>query len=189
MTIQVAGFETRYDTKTEGVDWVKIGPKGLDFQNTQTWHRVESLRPKADPTRSDSRQADTLALMEARWSVIEPAYLSWKGGQELPETGTPLAAWNGVSPSAADHLRRMGILSVEDVAAMSPDEAARLAFPNSRELPKLAARYLDSESATAQAAKMETMEATIAELQAMLDAKPKRGRPPKNAAPEAEEAA
>lgn len=179
MTIQVAGFETRYDSNSNGVDWVRIGPKGLDFQNTQTWHRVESLRPKADPNRSDSRRADTMALMESRWSIIEPAYTSWKGGQALPETGTPLAAWNGVSPSAAEHLRRMGILSVEDVAAMSPDEAARLAFPNSRELPSLAARYLESESVTAQAQKMETMEATIKELQGMLEAKPKRGRPPK----------
>ncbi len=179
MTIRVVEFETKYGANNRAVDWVRIGPQGPDFQNTQTWHRVKTLMPGSKPDMGDHRTADTINLMKARWEIIGPQYEAWKGGQELPESGTPLAAWSGVSPEAAKHLRNMGIRSVEDVGAMADDDASRLAFPNSRELPRLARAFLESKDATNSAAELQALKDTIAEMQETIDAKPKRGRPAK----------
>lgn len=186
MSIRVVEFKTEYGPGGKATDWVKTAPQGADFQNTQTWHRVKALMPPEDADTSNARRADTIALMNARWAEIGPRYEAWKNGQELPENGTPLAAWSGVSPDAAKHLRNMGVQSVEDVASLGEDVAARLPFPNSRELPRLARQYLESTDATEAAAEMQALKDQIAEMQQLLDAKPKRGRPPKA---ETEEAA
>ena len=181
MTIRAVEFKTDYNG-SKPVDWVKIAPSGEGHMKTQTWHRVEKLRPRV--TNDDRQRAsDTHVAMTARWSVIGPAYDAWKAGTEIPENGTPLAAWSGVSPDIAALLRGMAIHTVEDVRDMSESTFTKIPMPNARKLPQLAKEFLegaDSASKDARIAEMEERMAAMAEmLEAQAAEKPKRGRPAK----------
>lgn len=164
---------------------VKIAPTGDGHQKTQTWHRVEKLRPPKNLSDRD-RAAPTYMAMEARWTVIGPAYEAWRSGQDMPENGTPLAAWAGVTGEQAAFLKNMGIRTVEDVRDMSESAFTKLPFPNARKLPGLAAEYLKGEEVAdkdRQLSEMrERMEAMEAMLEAQAEAPKKRGRPKKEAA-------
>lgn len=120
-----------------------------------------------------------------RWKVIGPAYDAYKAGLDTPDTGTPLAAWSGVTADQAGLLKRLGLRTVEDVAAMSESTAVKLPFPNARKLAGLAQSFLDGKSkadADAMIAdmreKMLAMEEMLAE---QIAEKRKPGRPRKEA--------
>lgn len=186
MMIRVIQFRTTFRAGKEPFDEVLIAPAGAEFERTQTWHRVNSMRPPEtdDPTVIASLYYKDLA---AKWSVVGPAYEAWKNGQEIPEDGTPLAAWSGVTAEQADWLRKMGIRTVEDVRDMGDATAEKLQIPNARKLPALAKKFLEGEVLTQKDAKIAEMEERIAAMTEMLeeqmkaqaDDKPRRGRPPK----------
>jgi hypothetical protein len=186
--MRVIGFKTTYSGK-KAVDWVEIAPSGASFDKCRTWHMVDRMRPTEvvdeDP---DRRAADTHMAMSARWSVIGPAYQAYKAGMDIPENGTPLAAWAGISADQARHLVSLGIRTVEDVRDMDEGIFPRIPFPNVRQLPGLARAYLegrdkaeaDTEIATLRErqAALEERLATLSAVEAEAD-KPRRGRPPK----------
>ena len=196
MTIRVLGFETRYiknenTGQTKSIDWVEIAPAGEDFERTRTWVRVKDKMPPDTDKQGNvltprDKQAATYQAMQAQWNAIGPAYEAWKSGQQLPETGTPLGAWPGVTGDQAGYLKKLGVRTVEDVAEMQPDVAVGLPFPNSRRLPELARTFLDGQDAAAKeaenAALRERLAALEEALQAQIDDKPKRGRPKKEEA-------
>ena len=184
MTIRVIEFRQSYHGG-KAVDEVLIAPSGEAHLKTQTWHRVERLRPPE--SRDDrTRNSDTFVAMTARWSVIGPAYEAWKQGVDLPETGTPLEAWSAISPDQAKILKGMLIRTVEDVRDMSESTFTKLPFPNARSLPGLAAKWLDGAKDAALAQENADMKERIAAMEAMLEEamkdKPKRGRPAKTEA-------
>lgn len=168
MTIRAVEFKTDYATD-KAVDWVKIAPSGEGHMKTQTWHRVEKLRPRK-VTDDRDRNADTHVAMQARWSVIEPAYNAWKSGTEIPENGTPLAAWSGVSPDIAALLKNMAILTVEDVRDMSESSFTKLPIPNARKLPQLARDYLEGADSASKDKRIAEMEERMAAMSEMLEA-------------------
>lgn len=153
-------FKTRYKGD-KAVDYVLIAPKGESFSKSQTWHAVETLRPNGGV----GEMAD---LMKARWSVIEPAYEAWRKGEEVPEDGTPLAAWSGASAEQAAFMRGMGIRTVEDVANMTDGTISKLPFPNKREFPRMAQAYLESRKDADLASKLADAEARMAAMEEML---------------------
>ena len=181
MTIRVLEFKQDY-ANGKATDMVLIAPIGEAHQKTQTWHRVSKLIP-TDNMRNDARKSDSFMAMEARWSIIGPAYEAWKNNSDLPETGTPLAAWSGVTKDQAGLLKGMGMRTVEEVAEASVEAVAKLPFPNARKLPALAAAFLKGEDAAAKDARISEMEERMAAMAEMLEAqaaeKPKRGRPAK----------
>ena len=180
--ISVLQFRTVYKNKDHSHDEVLVAPKGEAHQKTQTWHRISRIRPPEHP---DEAMAASLSYkdMVAKWDVIGPKYEAWKKGMELPETGTPLAAWPGVSPPVSKALLDMGIRTVEDVSEMGDGATAMLRVPNARSLPGLAKKWLEGTSLSEEQAKNADLMARIAAMEEMLAAqvaeKPKRGRPRK----------
>lgn len=178
MTV-VVDFKTEYRTGKPPVDWVLIAPSGADYERTQTWHRVEKVRPPEDW--NDAKQASrTYQTMVERWAVIGPAYEAWKKGMDIPETGTPLGAWSGVTADQAKFLKTLGVRTVEDVRDMNDSTISKLHFPNARKLPQLAAEYLSGADVAAKDAQIAEMRERMEAMEAMLaEDKPRRGRPPK----------
>lgn len=178
--IRVIDFRTEYRSGRDPVDWVLIAPPGPGFERTRTWHRVERIRPPEDWDES-KRQSLTYRVMADKWSVIGPAYEAWKAGADIPETGTPLEAWSGVTADQTKFLKGLGIRTVEDVRDMTEATISQLRFPNARKLPALARDYLDGADLAQKDATIAEMRERMAAMEAMLEeaAKPKRGRPPK----------
>lgn len=196
MSIRVIKFWTNYtpgpDGMPKGVDMVMYAPIGKADKLTlvETVSRLGKLHPL-------EAAADNPAVQMAheRWNAIKPAYDAWKNGQALPETGTPLGAWPGVSQEQADALKMMGIRSVEEYANASDGIISAVPFPGARELKVAAQAFLkaaDRQAITADLAKKDDEIATLKEqLEEMrqivlesqggsADSPKRRGRPPKS---------
>lgn len=109
------------------------------------------------------------AMAAHRWRQIEPHYRAWKSGQAMPEAGTPLAAWNGVSPEQADVLRTRGVKTVEDVASLTDTHIGGIPLPGMRTLVEMAKRFLAAQDANRLSASLAAKDDEIATLQARLD--------------------
>lgn len=181
----IINFKTDYSNGKQ-VDWVLVAPRDSSLDKVQTWHRVKDLKPKEDVSADLAESEHYRALLD-RWELVSPAYEAWKAGEAMPETGMPLAAWAGVSSEQADFLKKLHILTVEHVAEMSREDTAKLPWPNSNKLPKLAADFLASKEKSDASAEMEAMREKMAAMEEMLaeyitaDELPKRkpGRPKK----------
>lgn len=176
--IRIVEFKTEYRVGRDPVDWVCLAPAGAAFTKTQTWHRIERVRPP-----EPAQDGDSYHDMVAKWSVIGPAYEAWKAGTEIPLDGTPLEAWSGVTPDQARFLKAMQIRTVEEVRDMGDKEIDAIRWPNARQLPKLAREFLESTDSVAKDAKIAELEERMSAMVEMLESqaaeKPKRGRPPK----------
>jgi len=179
--IRVIEFKTEY-SGDRATDMVLLAPAGDNFDKVRTWHRVEKLRPPNwDETK---RESLTYKAMAARWEVVGPAYDAWRVGNAVPETGTPLGAWSGVTQDQAALLRGMGILTVEHVRDMGEGALTRLPFPGARQLPKLAGDFLSGRDAADKDRQIAEMQERMAAMEEMLEASQKRGpgRPRKDEA-------
>lgn len=178
---RVLKFRRTYEGDRDIVE-VLLAPMGESMQSTQTWHRVERLRPPED--QSDD-EGDSIAAMRARWETIGPAYEAYLKGSEIPVDGTPLGAWSAVQPEQADFLKKQGYDTVEAIASMTETQAMKLPWPNSNRLPELAQSFLSQKDATKLEQEKKDLEDRIAVMEEMLNEqaganKPKRrGRPPK----------
>lgn len=172
----VCGFKTEYSGE-RAIDWVEIAPSGEAFDRTKTWHRIKDIKPV--DTRDEVRlNSMNYKIAVARWEQIRPKYEAWKRNEDIPLDGLPLAAWAGVSPEQAAHLRGMGLLTVESVRDMSESAISRLPFPNARQLPKLAGAFLSSRGEAAKDAELAEMRERMAIMEEMLaerDEPAKRG--------------
>lgn len=189
-TIRVLAFKQEFvpDKANAGKmisrDWVQYAPVS-SIQNTQTWELVNKLRPPEFLGNDD--EGKKMAFMRHRWSMIEPGYNAWKDGQEIPVDGTALAAWPGVTPEQVQAIQRLGLRTVEEVAAMTDSVIAKLPIPSPRDLVKQARAFLEATDRGAAAKKVADQDAKIEALQEQLAAamelleertseKPKRGK-------------
>lgn len=187
--IRVLGFKTTYemlpvkgDPMNDDVDRLgyKLDPKGNRVKtlqeehwvsyspahsplNTATTERVRHMVP--DESRmGDDTDGEKLRFMTHRWAQIEPAYLAFKDGRDIPLDGTPLAAWSGIMPEQAEVLRQSGIRTVEEVSKLAESQLERIRLPNMRDLRAQAKLFLEN-SDKAQAAQRESeKDAIIAEM-------------------------
>lgn len=181
--IRVLEFKTEYRVAKDPVDMVLVAPLGAEFEKTQTWHRVAKITPDPDMP-EDKAGSATYQDMIAKWKVIGPAYDAWKNGNALPDDGTPLSAWSGVTAEQAKFMKSVGIRTVEEVRDMGEATVEKLRFPNARKLPALAKSWLEGENVAEKDAKILEMQAKMDAMAEMLEEqmkadKPKRGRPPK----------
>ncbi len=181
--IRIIGFKTEYKGD-RAIDWVEVAPIGENFDKVRTWHPVLKLMPPADWDET-RRSSPTYIDMAAKWATIGPAYEAWKRGSEIPQDGTPLAAWSGLTVEQAALLRRMGIVTVENVRDMSEGAIAKLPFPGARQLPQLARDYLSGRGDAEKDQMIADMQERMAAMEEMLaEATQKRGpgRPRKDEA-------
>ena len=172
--------------KGQPVHQVLLAPKGEGYTKSRTWHDVSRLMPPdltGHPDPAAYEQSDTYQAMKGRWDIVRPAFESWLAAEEIPETGTALGAWGAISGDILPHLKNRGIRTVEDLAAQTPDSLGALPVPNGQKLPQMARDWLEGRTQAQATEEAEHLKAQIAEMQAMLaeQAKPKRGRPPKEA--------
>ena len=176
----VINFKTTYkgDQQTH---WVLLAPSVAESDKCATWHRVEKLRPFETDDESVIGSGSYQA-MTARCEQIAPKYTAYLQGSDIPEDGTPLGAWGGITSEQADVFRGFKIRTVEEVAAMRDNDIQRIPLPNARKLKGLAADFLANKDAAIAQAEMADMRAQMAAMQEALEAqnKPKRGRPPKD---------
>lgn len=181
----VINFKTTYkgDAPTH---WVMLAPSVAESDKCATWHRVEKLRPY-ETTDDSVMGSPSYQAMSARWEIIEPKLTAYLQGAEIPEDGTPLGAWGGLTSEQADVFRGFKIRTVEEVAALRDTDIQRIPLPNARKLKGLATAFLENKDASAAQAELADMRAQMAAMQEALEAqnKPKRGRPPKSEQDEA----
>lgn len=194
LPILIHRFYTVYedDPKNPGKqrarDMVEYGPIG----GAGRTHVVERIDILSRPQKvAGVNPASTAA--KVLWDFIRPRYEAWKTNQELPETGTPLAAWNHLTPQQAEILRVNGVRSVEDVSMLTDTHFTRIPIPNLRSIVEASKKFLDSKDVNKTAGELAAAQETIAALMARVDqltdmvaaaqSEPKRGpgRPPKQA--------
>jgi hypothetical protein len=166
--IAIHKFWTNYEpdpadpAKLKPVDWVAYGPIG-SHDRSVTHDRVARLA-KLQPLAGSQNPAVEMA--HARWAIIEKHYQAWLAGQEPPTEGTPLAAWNALTPEQGDVLRANSIKTVEDVAGLTDAHITRLPLPNMRELTKQARHFIDASEQTRFAARLAEKEREVEALKA-----------------------
>lgn len=191
-TTRIKGFKTVYATKagkTVARDVVEICQVGQGDRSVTPLYisEFERLRPIMDPVN------DIAAIQQhALWDLIRPAYEAWKKGQDLPDNGTPLAAWPGVTREQVDILKGNGYRTVEELAAVTDSALARIQLPGARNLVEQAKAFLQAADKSKVAAELaqkdeqiRALNADIEDLKNMVENliaenKPRRGRPPKS---------
>jgi hypothetical protein len=119
--VRALKFWTEYRENADGslreVDWVRFG-------------NVENLKL----SQIEDAISRVSKMTDGTWECIEPAYKAWKAGQEMPVSGTPLAAWSGATPQVAEILKQHMIRTVEDVRDLSEGQMAAIRLPGIRQL-------------------------------------------------------
>lgn len=168
-TIRILGFAKKYSKGADGEmvahDWVTFAPAHA-VQSVVNEERVDRLKPKDGLANDD--QGLRAAYQKMRWSEIEPAYEAWKSGNSVPEVGTPLAAWPGVSKEQVEVLRMSAIRTVEEVANLSENLLMRIQLPGMRELREQAQRFLDASDTDAVADRMRRQDEELAAVKEQL---------------------
>jgi len=145
------------------VDWVEYCAVGQVQRSTnrEAIHRLARVAPYVANSNDEAAR-----FANMRWNSIKPYYEAWKSGQEMPEYGTPLAAWPGITPGAAEVLLAHGIRTVEELRDLSDGVKAKIALPNIRDLCANAQRFIDSYDSQKVATALEEKDAKIAAMAA-----------------------
>lgn len=172
-SVKVIEFKTRMNKAGKPVDWVRYG-NADSLQVSSTWARIKDLTPPDEFDEDRDREGLKMTHMRAVWSQIEPRYTAWKQGKQMPETGTPLAAWPGLTEAEIEVFNRSGLRSVEEVAEMSDAMIAKVPLPNARDHRTQARAFLEMADKASANAKISELEAKLAALLEAQEA-PKRG--------------
>lgn len=168
-TIAVHRFWTQFrkdpqdPAKLVPVDWVEYGPIGNRNVITVI-DRVSRLTDRLEDAEASDNPA--VAIAHARATIIKRHYEAWRAGQEPPEEGTPLAAWNAIGPHEADLLKTNGFKTVEAVAEMTDAHIGRIQLPRLRDLVQHAKMFLEAKEQTRFAASLEDKQREIEALKA-----------------------
>jgi len=137
----------------------------------EVWEKVHRMDPanlKLLPgQRADDEKSKFFAF---RWSVIGPAYAAWKSNEAIPEHGTPLAAWGGVSQGIIELLRKGGFRTVEDIAELNDGSLMNLRVPDAPGIRSLARSFLENKDASASAKREAEKDAEIANMRERMAA-------------------
>lgn len=118
--------------------------------------------------------------LEAELERAEKAYRRWKDGREDEIEGRPLDTWARITPALKMTLNHHNILSVEDLANARDSVVSKI--HNGVRLRQEAKHMIDNEpdkmaiQLAELQAQIEALQADNAELRALADEKPKRGR-------------
>lgn len=175
---------------TDGTPRVEVM---VEFTHPGLHHRqltvknIKELKP--DPNGDPENEMS--AITNALWEKVEAKVRAHRLGQEVPETGTRLAAWPGLGAEQADVLRSNGILTLEAFCNVTDSVLTRIPLPAIRALQQDCRIFMDSRAsagiASSLAAKdeqlrlqneeIELLKRAVLEMQAAMEEnKPKRKR-------------
>ena len=166
--IRIVKCWTKYpmvDGKPKAVDYVEYCAPG-QAQRSTTVARISELSRVRRNAESDDI-AGQLAL--GRWQQIEPAYKAWKDGQEIPEHGTPLAAWPGITSEQSDVFKLFGFKSVEDIAEAAQSVVQKVQLPGVIDIQENAKRFLAAKDQTKVADELARKDGEINDLRGQLE--------------------
>ena len=166
--VRVLEFKTEYvmrNGQPVARDWVKYAPR--HNIHAETWEIVKTITPPESGFEDDD-DGTKMAYMSALWSQVGPAYEAWKKGLEMPEDGTPLAAWSGLSVEQAKVFRASGIKTVEEIRDMTDNQLGKIMLPGVRTIKKMATEFLGSKDKTESAARVAGLEEQNAVMSAQL---------------------
>lgn len=162
LDIRILRFYTHYELSEGGepkaTDMVSFCPPGMADKAIKN-ERVEKIL-RATPAQE---------IAYAKKQIVEPAYEAWKRGQEIPDNGTPLAAWAGVSPEQVEALKSIGLRTVEAVADLTDREITEKPMPGLRTLREMAKRFVTTLDKGAVTGALKQKDDEIAALKAQLD--------------------
>ena len=158
--------EGRYVAKD--VDFALVTPP---YSKDCVEYKVEQWLINMDRNARDGRIPEKWA---DQWKA---SYNSWKNGQEMPLSGTPIKGWGVLSPAQQQTLIAMNCLTVEDLAGIN-DEGLRRIGMGAVELRDKAKNWLasmkDHGAVTVQLAAMEqenrNLATTVESLKAQVEA-------------------
>lgn len=130
--------------KMDEVDMIEYGPIGSPDKSLITC-TIRSLRDVLPMT---DRSNPAIVFAHARWEYIKPKYEAWKAGQEMPLDGTPISAWNGVTPEQAEVFKRNGVRTVEEISQLTDAHIERFPIAHMRQLIMQAKNFLTASDAT-----------------------------------------
>jgi hypothetical protein len=132
------------------------------------------------------RIVDAQRDMGGLWEVIKPHYEAWKKGEELPEHGTPLAAWNGCTAAMAKTLKSFDVRTVEDIADLTESQVQKIGLGGLYAVRQAAKRWVEAQGTRDIAAalgekdaQIEQMQEQLAALMEMVQARPPADEPMK----------
>lgn len=168
IAITIHKFEDQYRVKDDGTkeryDVVVFSPRG-DIKT-----RIKTPVANLSKVLPVEDAGDNIAYLSAArlWAVVEPQYQHWLANNALPESGTPLAAWGGLTKAQAQVFQNAGIRTVEDIANASDIVLTKVGIADSHRIRDLAQKYLGSEDDVQSAAKLTKLEAENAELREQM---------------------
>jgi hypothetical protein len=136
---------------------------------SRTMDRVEYCAPGMAHLATTSEYVTLLKKDKTIWPAIEAHYEAWKANNAIPDHGTPLAAWPGVTSDEAAIFRQQGIRCVEDIAALQDSQMSRIPLPSVRAKRDMARRFLDSADTRKFEQSLAEKDAELADLRAKLD--------------------
>ena len=142
-------------------DWVEYGPIGAR-DRTVVQSPVRSVIDKLQPMTNRGNPA--IVMAHERAAIIRRAYEAWKAGNEVPLDGTPLAAWNGISPEQAEIFKSNNIRTVQEIALLNDALMGRIPIPNLRQLIVQAQAFVASADQVLAAKQMTELEGKNAAL-------------------------
>lgn len=134
---------------------------------------VEKVRWAKKGSGTGEDTSDKIARVQkdpALWTVIKPYYEAWKAGKDAPVSGTPLAAWPGVTPEQAEALRKLHIYTVEDMDQASDSALVKSGIPGARNLQIQARAFLTAQAnVSGVVAQLAEKDRQISEMQAQIE--------------------
>jgi len=192
-SLRIVGFRTDY----KPIDPANplLGMKATEFVDTTS---VGNGKYTVTP----HRIVDVKRLTNGTWEIVKPHYEAWKAGQDVPENGTPLAAWPAIRPEQIAVLRQFDIKTVEDLAALTDSILSRPGMTGLRSVRDAAVAWEKSKDTRAVAADVvsmklenEALKQQMADLMALMGkdnieepVKRRPGRPRKEEGDESEAA-
>lgn len=149
--------------------WVRYTNRAAP-QSMMTEERIRHMDPEKLKIRSGADAGQKVDFFRYRWAQIEPAYLAWLNGQQMPSYGIPIGAWSALNADQVAAFQAAGISSVEEVRDLHDAQFGRVKLPNIRDLKRLAGMYLDGLSASKASEQQEAMQSQINGLQEQLAA-------------------
>jgi hypothetical protein len=116
------------------------------------------------------RIVDAQRDLTGLWDVIKPHFEAWKKGEELPEHGTPLAAWNGCTAAMAKTLKSFDVRTVEDIADLTESQVQKIGLGGLYAVRQAAKRWVEAQGTRDIAAALGEKDAQIEQMQEQLAA-------------------